>query len=487
MNKSTPQSQPNISIILQSDQNIIQPPRSFSTSFNIGRDPACDIHLDQQIVSRVHAEILYIGDKWWVHDQGSLNGTFINDQPIDRSPLSDQDIIEFGQDGPHITVNLPQTIENGQANDEDDDLSLTHYKKYYLQNPDDEDVGTHTRMMRLAFSEVQKKQKRQYGGIILLVTCLFIFAGSIAIYKHQQVKKQKILAAEIFYSIKTLNLEFSGYLQEARESNDPESLKKVKKYHKQKLALEKSYSQFIDSLNIYEKSITKQEKIILRMARTFGESEIFIPDDFIQEVMRYIKKWQSTKRLSRSIARAQKNDYIKTITDTMLLYDLPPHFFYLALQESNFDIDACGPKTKWGIAKGMWQFIPSTATYYGLTTGPLQEFRRPDPQDERHNFKKSTKAAAKYLRYIYDTDAQASGLLVMASYNWGENRVNRLIKQMPMNPKERNFWQFLKQYKQRIPKQTYDYVFMIFSAAVIGEDPKLFGFDFDNPFAAVDV
>jgi hypothetical protein len=79
------------------------------------------------------------------------------------------------------------------------------------------------------------------------------------------------------------------------------------------------------------------------------------------------------------------------------------------------------------------------------------------------------------------TDAQGSGLLVMASYNWGEDRVIRLIQSMPVNPRERNFWQLLTKYRDRIPQETYDYVFYIISAAVIGENPRLFGFDFDNP------
>jgi hypothetical protein len=35
----------------------------------------------------------------------------------------------------------------------------------------------------------------------------------------------------------------------------------------------------------------------------------------------------------------------------------------------------------------------------------------------------------------------------------------------------------------QIPKETYDYVFYILSAAVIGENPRLFGFDFENPLA----
>lgn len=219
------------------------------------------------------------------------------------------------------------------------------------------------------------------------------------------------------------------------------------------------------------------------MARTFGECEIIMPDDFTSEVMRYINKWKSSQRYNRAITKAKNKGYTSAIAKIMKHYDLPPQFLYLALQESDFNINACGPKTRWGIAKGMWQFIPGTARDFGLKTGPLSKIKKPDPKDDRHDFAKSTKAAAKYLRMIYDTEAQASGLLVMASYNWGHNRVNRLIRAMPNNPKDRNFWQFLKQYREKMPDETYDYVFKIFSAAVIGENPRLFGFDLDNPLA----
>jgi len=69
--------------------------------------------------------------------------------------------------------------------------------------------------------------------------------------------------------------------------------------------------------------------------------------------------------------------------------------------------------------------------------------------------------------------------LVMASYNWGPTNMRKRIRRMPENPRDRNFWKLLKQHK--IPKETYDYVFYIISATVIGENPRLFGFEFDNP------
>jgi hypothetical protein len=134
----------------------------------------------------------------------------------------------------------------------------------------------------------------------------------------------------------------------------------------------------------------------------------------------------------------------------------------------------------------MWQFIPETGARYGLTIGPLEKTSRPDPLDDRHKWQKATHAAALYIKDIYATDAQASGLLVIASYNWGEQRIIDLLKTMPENPQERNFWKVLEKYRSRVPDQTYKYVFMIISAAVIGENPRLFGFDFDNPLAFVD-
>ena len=160
---------------------------------------------------------------------------------------------------------------------------------------------------------------------------------------------------------------------------------------------------------------------------------------------------------------------------------MPPQYFYLAMQESDFIPTRSGPPTRWGIAKGMWQFIPETGERFGLKIGPYARERRDDPLDERLHWEKATEAAARYIKEIYSTDAQASGLLVMASYNWGEHRVIDLVRKMPLNPRERNFWKFLDHYSERMPEQTYNYVFSIVSAAVIGENPRLFGFDFDNP------
>ena len=134
-----------------------------------------------------------------------------------------------------------------------------------------------------------------------------------------------------------------------------------------------------------------------------------------------------------------------------------------------------GPNTRYGYAKGIWQFITLTAHTCGLEPGPMYETASYDPLDDRFNFEKATAAAGKYLRDLNTSEAQASGLLVLASYNWGEGNIIPTIQKMPQNPRERNLWKLLA--RKDIPKETYDYVFYIFSASVICQDPRLFGFD----------
>ncbi|MGB2960539.1 MAG: forkhead-associated protein, partial [Bacteroidota bacterium] len=65
------------------------------------------------------------------------------------------------------------------------------------------------------------------------------------------------------------------------------------------------------------------------------------------------------------------------------------------------------------------------------------------------------------------------------------NVVRGLIRKLRETPRERNFWKFLTAYREKIPKETYDYVFYIIAATVIGENPGLFGFEMENPLAVV--
>jgi pSer/pThr/pTyr-binding forkhead associated (FHA) protein len=459
----------------------------FDKPFQIGRSNECEVPILDDIVSRVHAKVDFSGNQWRVSDLNSGNGVWINGVKIDQATLKNNTRAELGQDGPALVFSMENPDAtclqplSGQSSGPEDSRTLEQYEAHYFSNAPQDQIGDHTRMVRRAYQKVKTKQKRIYLGIISVIAAVCLAAGFYAIQKHLEIQKQKKLAEDIFYSMKSLEIELAKVLEEVRKSQDVRLQKNIDTYRDKLKEMEKSYNEFVSSLKIYEAAPDNEAALVLKTARTFGECEINIPDEFRQEVLKYIKKWKSTRRLEDAVRRAEQKGYAPRIIAAMKKYDLPPQFFYLALQESGFDVNACGPQTRFGIAKGAWQFIPSTAKDYGLKIGGLQHLRMPDAGDERHSFEKSTNCAARYIRDIFNTDAQASGLLVMASYNWGQGRVVDLIRKMPENPKERNFWLFLKKYKNKIPKETYDYVFYIFSAAVIGENPRLFGFDFDNP------
>ena len=474
----------------------------FTDRFRIGRHSSCQLQIKNKGVSRYHADVFIEDGHWWIQDLQSGNGLFIEDRKIDRFTLSGTIRIRLGISGPGLIFELEKAVPLNPPVSEpsipelpvpelpvpelpvSDSRTLSDYKEHYFGQTADDTVGEHTLMVRQAYAEVKKKQRWMYVSIISVIAVLCILTGGYAIHKHRQVRQQRELAADIFYNMKTLEIEIGRVIKDVKKRRTAESKKQIEEFRAKQQQLEQNYNRFVDTLNVYGKGLSQEERIILHISRRFGECEVNMPEGFIKEVMKYVEKWKSSRRLERAIKRARSRGYIPEIVQTLSMYNLPPQFFYLALQESNLNPNACGPETRFGIAKGMWQFIPSTAEAYDLNTGPLVDEPIPDPDDDRHDFRKSTLAAAKYLKDIYTTDAQASGLLVMASYNWGEDRVIKLIESMPENPRERNFWQLISQYRNKIPDQTYDYVFSIFSAAVIGENPRLFGYNFDNPLAS---
>jgi pSer/pThr/pTyr-binding forkhead associated (FHA) protein len=457
----------------------------FSDSFRIGRDADCQVLLNDNNVSRFHAEVFFKEGRWWVRDLDSTNGTYIGGKKIEIIPLGKKTRLSIAKDGPVVSLTTEKPSKAG-AIAMRDGRSVTQYiQRYFIESPG-ETVGQHTMFIRRAYDRLQEKQKRKYGRIIIVVAVLFLAAGAYSIYKHRQIRELESLAMDIFYSMKSLDIELASLEKDVVETGNRQSIQAVREVRTRRKEMEENYDEFIGKLGVYDEQMSEEERIIFRIARIFGECELTMPDGFVQEIHNYIGKWQSSDRLQKAIERAVANGYDLKISETMLENNLPPQFFYLALQESEFYYYAAGPETRYGIAKGIWQFIPKTAAIYGLRTGPLVELRRYDPRDDRYDFDKATIAAARYLTYIYSTDAQASGLLVIASYNWGETKVEELLHQMPENPRERNFWRLLENYKDQIPRQTYDYVFRIVSAAVIGENPGLFGFDFTNPLAHVE-
>ena len=62
-----------------------------------GRSPDSDVFLDDVTVSRRHAEIRRQQDGWYVHDLGSLNGTYVNRERVEMTKLASGDELQIGR------------------------------------------------------------------------------------------------------------------------------------------------------------------------------------------------------------------------------------------------------------------------------------------------------------------------------------------------------------------------------------------------------
>jgi membrane-bound lytic murein transglycosylase D len=519
---------------------------TFTGPFRLGRGPECEAHVPSSHVSRVHAEAAPHDGVWWVRDLDSTNGLFLNGERIQQSQLEDGDRLQLGKGGPILAVGLagstqdfrgarsadsappvtgpipgvPPTVQtpgpsptptpqpssfappsHGGAT-ADGDLSLSEIEEKYLNPHSAQPAGQRTQMIRVAFDRISKKQRRKSS--VVLGAVLILLAGSMAyaLYQRHRVSVLDARAAEVFQTMKSYEVQLVGLRQLAEESESPgleEQLTRIDSLRQEVMA---DYDGYVRERGLYRKLGSTEERLIFQTARLFGESEFAVSGSFVEAVLEEIEGyWLSSggrTRYQEAVQRARENGYTGPIVDALRRQGVTPEFFYLALQESDFKPDAVGPETRWGRAKGMWQFIPTTAERYGLDPGPLAETAQRDPGDQREDFALASNAAARYLRDLHGVLTQASGLLVMAAYNWGEHRVAPRLEslptprdvfqaefaEVPTNPEERNYWTFLTEYGDRMPDQTKDYVIKIFSAAVIGQDPRHFGFDFDNPLEA---
>jgi len=84
-----------------------EPPREMSfkgDQARIGRGADCDVVIAREEVSRAHALLTRERDGWTIEDLGSRNGTFVNEQRIDRSALREGDTIRLGE---QVRIEIP--------------------------------------------------------------------------------------------------------------------------------------------------------------------------------------------------------------------------------------------------------------------------------------------------------------------------------------------------------------------------------------------
>lgn len=161
----------------------------------------------------------------------------------------------------------------------------------------------------------------------------------------------------------------------------------------------------------------------------YGKHTAFITKYITNYHKNYAKKLTRIKKQHRS--------HFSFIENVFRKYDVPKELKALAVIESAMNFKALSPVG----ARGPWQFMPATGRLLGLRVD-----RR---VDERTDFYKSTKAAAKYLKRlngIFNDD----WLLTVAGYNWGPGNITKVLNRS----KGKTYWDI----KHKLPRETRNHV-----------------------------
>ena len=153
----------------------------------------------------------------------------------------------------------------------------------------------------------------------------------------------------------------------------------------------------------------------------------------------------------------QRSGRYKPMIERILAEEgVPQDLIYLAVAESGFQPRAIDRKSNAG---GMWQFMPGP--YYGLTRNAYV--------DERFDPEKSTRAYARYMKFIYSE--LGDWYLSMAAYDHGTGSMQHAVQRTGYA----DFWELYK--RGELPKETQNYVPEILAAIIIANHPQQYGFD----------
>lgn len=223
-------------------------------------------------------------------------------------------------------------------------------------------------------------------------------------------------------------------LETTQQIKAEKAVERHRKDHKKELlALEKERKEaYYSNLNFagetLPQDVTSVEKRLKRNLEKFSYSNL------------------KTHRLHRI-----SQDWFPVIEPILKKHGIPEDFKYVPLIESGLK---AGTSHKG--ASGYWQFMPGTARAFGLKVN--------GKVDERQDIRKSSEAAAKYIKELYNIFGNWT--LVAAAYNVGEGSLLRSIKKQGQD----NY------YLLSLNRETSAYVYRLISMKEIIENPAIYGY-----------
>lgn len=206
------------------------------------------------------------------------------------------------------------------------------------------------------------------------------------------------------------------------------------------------------TLSLYGTTITQKYPSYTYVFSEFDIDEFYAYDlDFENFVNDHDKQFERFYRISQN-----RGEFLLPMVQQQLIEaELSDLLVYLPMIESGFHTESESTKQ----AKGLWQFIPSTAKEYNLTVAYNL--------DERCDPVTATAAAILHLQRLYRKFGK--WYLAVMAYNCGEGRVSEAIREAGSD----ELSVLIDEEAKYLPKETRDYIKRLLLVAMIGESEEI--------------
>ncbi|HEX8475495.1 MAG TPA: transglycosylase SLT domain-containing protein [Pyrinomonadaceae bacterium] len=211
--------------------------------------------------------------------------------------------------------------------------------------------------------------------------------------------------------------------------------------------------------------LTEEEKTVSPEKVAQLEQEINTVDFRFRSnalIQQFINYYQGRGRGTMESGLRRSGRYMKLARQIFREEGVPEDIAWLGQVESAWRPTA----RSWAAASGLWQFIPSTGSEYGL--------RQTAWVDERNSIEKATRASARYLKHLANY-YRGNWELALGAYNTGPGNIDRGIRRGGAA----DFWAAYPY----IAQETRNYVPNILATIIIAKNPEKYGFGHVRPEA----
>jgi len=479
----------------------------------IGRSARAELRFSgaqDTFVSTYHAQIVFERGGYHLVDMGSTNGTLVNGRRITKQALRSGDRVRFGEPGgPEAEIEIddgPPATEADPATQDTLTLAPGLASPAYDAQRDAErmaramkagaaDTGAHRAADEAAREVAQRRA--QLGGqssgdtVMILGRAMNRATEAAASRANSRWGKAMtlvggvallaigLLAAVVFFQQREIDRLVDAKTTIDRQIQTLQERMKVETDPTRLAAMEESLGALTGSAQSALKELQRKDEAraalleagsdeldrdIRKILAKFNASTYAIPPIFRERLQFHIDELAGAG--NRRAMYGRKLSYWPVIMREFSALGLPEEMAYIAWVESGFDPKAQSPAG----ATGLWQMTTSTAQSLGLSVGA--------GFDERLDPERQTKAAALHLARLLSEFGEDSFMLVLASYNRGENGVRRALRQVAQDPggfrkDKRDFWHLYR--LKLLPEETREYVPRVLAAAIVASNARKYG------------